>query len=328
MNKNISLISALWNYTKKPDYNLAPIEKSFKNKLGDIIKYWSLGIVVAFFAAILSAALLNNIGVDDSQNMLQDFFASSSVLMIVLIVFFIGPITEELTFRLGLRYSPYRFSFAFMFILLILFELAIANSYLAEKAFDMTLNYLGIFPFLGILLALIVLLGGLFGYILSKCKLSQKIDNFYQNKFQFIFYILTITFGVIHFFNFANFKELWFVLPFLVAPQLFLGFILAYIRMRYSLSWAIFYHFFHNTLAALPILLLTQISDESMDIILEGTDNKIMSMPFSDRLLLVSGGGISLMVLLLVIIFFSLLMKNHLKYLKLKKSPFNKIEQG
>jgi len=319
MSKNTSLLSSLWNYVKKPDYNISPVEKSFKEKLGDIIAYWSLGIVVAFFAAILSAALLSNVGVDDSQNILQDFFTNSSVIVIVLIVFFVGPITEELIFRLGLRYSPYRFGFTLVFVLLLLFELLIANSAWLESVLDTVISFLNLFLFLGMLLILIISLGFLLGYITSKCKFSKKIDSFYQKNFSLIFYSFTLTFGAIHFFNFANFKDLWLVLPFLVAPQLFLGFILAYIRMRYSLAWAMFYHFFHNTMAALPILLFAQISNESFDIITSGSDSDILNITSSDKLFLATGMGTSLLVFLLIIVFFSLLIRDHRRYSKLKK---------
>lgn len=320
MDKNTSLISSLWSYVKKPDYNLAPIDEPFIKKLSDILKYWSLGIVVAFFVSILSAAFLSNIGVDDSQNVLQDFFANSSIFIVALIAFFVGPITEELTFRLGLRYSPYRLGFALVFILFLLFELLTTTNAWFKVMLSGAMSSLGIFMFLGGLFVLMILFGLLFGYILSRCKFSQRIDNFYQKNFSIIFYGFTLTFATMHFFNFANFKSLWFVLPILVAPQLFLGFILAYIRMRYNLVWSIFYHFFYNTLAALPILLFAQISDKSFDVISRNGDNSILNMPFVDRLFLVTGAGTSLFVFVIAIIFFVLLIKDHNKYLKLKKT--------
>jgi membrane protease YdiL (CAAX protease family) len=324
MNKNTSLISSLWRYIKKPDYNLPPIEKSFKKKLGDILKYWSLGIVFAFFSTILSAVFLSNIGIDDSQNVLQDIFVSNSAIVIVLIIFFVGPITEELTFRLGLRYSPYRFGFALVFISFLLFELLLANNSWLEHALDMFVGSLGLFLFLSLVLILIISFGFLFGYILHRLKISKKINNFYQNNFALIFYSLTLIFGAVHFFNFSNFKDLWLVLPFLVAPQLFLGFILAYVRMRYSLAWAMFYHFFHNTMASLPILLFTQIDKKSFDIIMNGAEGDIFNIPFSDRLFLVAGIGVSLLIFLLFVIFFFFLIRNHIQYLKVKNKNISK----
>ncbi len=314
MNKNNSLISSLLAYIKKPDYNIAVVDQPFLKKLSDIIKYWSLGIVLAFLAAILSAAFLNNIGVDDSQNILQDFFANSSIYTVVLIVFFIGPINEELTFRLGLRYSPFKFSYAFTFLLFLFLESLMASNVRFEQVIDAMVNALGIFYFLALLLFGLATVGFLLGLLISKTILSKKIEKFYQNNFPFIFYSLTILFAAIHFFNFANSKDLLLVLPFLVAPQLFLGFILAFIRMRYSILWSIFYHFFHNALAALPILLFAQISDEGFDIILNGNNKEIQNIAINDQTFLLAGTIISLFVFIIVIVFFFLLIKDYRRF--------------
>jgi len=43
----------------------------------------------------------------------------------------------------------------------------------------------------------------------------------------------------------------------LVVPQFILGLILGFIRMSYGLNWSIIYHFLHNGLAALPIVLIS-----------------------------------------------------------------------
>ena len=318
MNKNRSnnyLLSSLLKYIRRPKYDLVSVTGSFKSKLSDMMQYWSLGVVVAFLSVMLSAIFLSNIGVDDSQNVLEDFFNNGSIFVIVLVVFFVGPITEELTFRLGLRFSPFRFGFALVFVLLLLLEVLMAVNMQLNDIFGNIILHLGTTYFLILSLFLIIVFGFLFSYIVSRSMISEKINNFYKKHFALIFYSFTFLFGVIHFFNFANFKELWFVLPLLFAPQIFLGFILSYIRMGYGLPWSIFYHFFHNTLAALPILLFAQISDESMDIILNSTDNNVQDVPFADRLLLLTGSGVSLLVFILVVIFFVQLMKNHRKYL-------------
>jgi len=320
MNKSASLISSLLDYVKKPNYNILPTNKPFFKKLGDIIKYWSLGIVLAFFIAILSSAFLNNIGADDSQNILQDFFKNNSILAIILIVFFVGPIIEELTFRLGLRYSPFNFAYAFVFVLFLLSEFLIASSENFEQIIDKTIDFFGIFYFFIVLLLVLVSLGFLLGFILSKITISKKISKFYQNNFPLIFYSSTILFASVHFFNFANFKELYLVLPFLVAPQLLLGFILAYIRMRYGLRWSIFYHFFHNSLSALPILIFSQISSDGFDKIVSTTKMETVDVVASDKFFLVLGSVVSLFIFINVVVFFILLLKDHKHYLRIKRS--------
>ncbi len=312
--KKISLLSSLWKYFKKPDYNLKPISASFSAKLADVLKYWSLGIIIAFFAGILSAMILNQAGIDDSQNVLQNFFIENSIFFIILLVFFWGPITEEFTFRLALRYSPYNFGFFLSFICFLFFEVLIAiNNNLNELIEDLIL-YLGTFYFFLAIVFLLIFNGFLFGWIIINSKLSKQIESFYNKNFSFIFYFFIIAFASLHIFNYTNFNELWLALPFLVAPQLFLGFILSYIRIRYGFVWSIFYHIFHNSLVSLPLLFFSQISNDSLEAIINKADNVALNIPISDLIYIFVGSIMSFFIFLLIVISFYFLIKDYKKY--------------
>ena len=171
--KQMSLLSSLWRYLKNPDYDLKPILSSFWGKFFDILRYWSLGVLLALFAGIVSALILNNAGIDDSQNVLQDFFADNSIFFIILLVFFLGPVSEEITFRLALRYSPYRFGIFLGFTGFLLFEVLVATNKNLLGLVDRLINLLGVFWFFGLILCLIIFSGLLAGWIISKTKLLK-----------------------------------------------------------------------------------------------------------------------------------------------------------
>jgi len=67
-------------------------------------------------------------------------------------------------------------------------------------------------------------------------------------------YTSTLLFGFIHITNFEITTRILIFSPILVAPQVFLGFYLAYIRGRFGLLWAIALHATFNGILMLPEL--------------------------------------------------------------------------
>jgi len=77
---------------------------------------------------------------------------------------------------------------------------------------------------------------------------EDKVLAFWNKYFKYFFYFSVLLFGFIHFFNFSNYRNLWSWIILLVFPQLIIGSILGYIRVRFSLPWSIAYHAFYNLL--------------------------------------------------------------------------------
>tara|TARA_R110002049_G_scaffold329_16_gene1900 strand:+ start:12790 stop:13353 length:564 start_codon:yes stop_codon:yes gene_type:complete len=79
----------------------------------------------------------------------------------------------------------------------------------------------------------------------------------FKNKkyFNYILYLSILLFAGIHLSNFKMSKELYFVAPFLVAPQLILGAFLSYVRVKLGLRWSIGLHATYNAILITPILL-------------------------------------------------------------------------
>lgn len=74
--------------------------------------------------------------------------------------------------------------------------------------------------------------------------------------FGFIFYALTLLFGFYHITNFKITNTILLLSPLLVAPQLFIGMLLGYIRVRLGLLWAITLHALYNLVIIGPLILL------------------------------------------------------------------------
>ncbi|MFS4492020.1 CPBP family intramembrane glutamic endopeptidase [Maribacter sp. 2308TA10-17] len=81
---------------------------------------------------------------------------------------------------------------------------------------------------------------------------------FFREKtyFKYIFYTLTILFGFIHISNFEISNTVILLSPILVAPQIGVGVIFGFIRIRFGLFWTILCHALFNLILMGPVLIL------------------------------------------------------------------------
>lgn len=147
----------------------------------------------------------------------------------------IGPILEELLFRAFLSFKR---ETLFMSIFFALIFFATDFSYYSFPTKQ---------TFIQITLALIV---SSFIFILSQ----KNIDKL-KYYFPFFFYTSIILFALVHIKNFfpLNDAVIW-IYPLLVLPQFFMGFALAFIRIRNGLIWSIILHMMINFFSALLML--------------------------------------------------------------------------
>lgn len=73
--------------------------------------------------------------------------------------------------------------------------------------------------------------------------------------FKTIFYIVTLLFGFYHILNFELTTTTLLFTPLLVAPQISVGVFLGFVRVRFSLLWAIAFHSLYNFILMAPLLL-------------------------------------------------------------------------
>ncbi len=72
--------------------------------------------------------------------------------------------------------------------------------------------------------------------------------------FKYAFYSSAILFGTVHLSNFESLKDFLWLAPVLVAPQVFAGFFLGFIRVKLGLEWAMLLHACHNGIIIGPLL--------------------------------------------------------------------------
>ncbi len=73
--------------------------------------------------------------------------------------------------------------------------------------------------------------------------------------FGFFFYLITLIFGFYHITNFEISPTVIYLAPLLVAPQLCIGLILGYVRVKLGLIWAMVLHSMYNVVLVGPIVL-------------------------------------------------------------------------
>ncbi|MEM6644553.1 MAG: CPBP family intramembrane glutamic endopeptidase [Bacteroidota bacterium] len=71
--------------------------------------------------------------------------------------------------------------------------------------------------------------------------------------FPFLIYASALLFGYVHIFNFEG-EVSWWKVPLAVLPQIIMGLLLAFIRVRYGLVWSMFSHAFWNLIPTLAFL--------------------------------------------------------------------------
>ncbi len=87
----------------------------------------------------------------------------------------------------------------------------------------------------------------------SLLKTARKVwDKFYG----WVFYLMTMAFGLMHIMNFEPSLNIYLLAPILVAPQILIGINLGYLRVRFGLIWSILFHAFYNGVL-MSIALLT-----------------------------------------------------------------------
>jgi hypothetical protein len=190
------------------DYLRNPIdekedESTFGNKVRTLIYLFLFSLLAIYLYGILLAVLESIHWIDAGVNENSSIVYRYTYLKLILLGAVVAPVTEELIFRLPLRYK-YNYLFRWTAILVVSIKHA------------------------------------------DKATCEEKIKACWDKYFKYFFYFIILIFGCVHFFNFSNYRNVWSWIIVLVFPQLIIGSILGYIRVRFSIVWSMGYHAFHN----------------------------------------------------------------------------------
>ena len=90
-------------------------------------------------------------------------------------------------------------------------------------------------------------------------KTSNSLRSFWTKRYKYIFYFSALIFGFVHLFNFPFSLTILLLSPILVAPQIILGSIIGYLRVRYGFMMGFFMHALHNAVfVGLGLLAMSQ----------------------------------------------------------------------
>ncbi len=256
MQKSKPLILQVLGYIAHPvvcEYDRAPWYLTILN----VIRLWSLSFVFAVFFALLSNLLLQDAGYSQEDFKLTELITDFSPFAIFFLVAIWAPVSEEVAFRLWLKFSPFKWALGIGFFLLFL-VLLIEPPFFPEEMLLLDSSQ-GILNSLGFLSISFVLIFS----VLKVKAISFFVESFFKKYFHVFFYTLALLFAFIHLTNYdVDFKEIWYFAPLLIFPQLFLSFIITFIRMKYGFFWAMFSHSLNNIIAITPILLLSSVLEK------------------------------------------------------------------
>jgi len=153
-----------------------------------------------------------------------------------LIAILFAPVVEELTFRLGLKFTKANFIIMCAGII-----------YITIKVLFNTESYIA--------LLISVLVNILFFFIIQ-AKAKSRLEKFWKTNEVTIFYLLLGLFSLFHLANYELNKQMGVLSFILVLPHFFAGIILSYARLKLGIVPAILLHTLGNAAIFLPSLLI------------------------------------------------------------------------
>ncbi len=297
MSNKVPLTKEFLQYIAKPKTQVSK-KPSFKRMFFNVARLWSVIFLVSMFFAMLANFFLAQEGYSEDDFAITKITQEFPYLLVFFIIVFWAPLSEELAFRLWLRFSPVNWALGLGFLSMFLVTFPVF-SFIPENFFSLDsaegFARMVLFTFS---ISLIV-------YLLLRIQaIKDFLGHFFEKRFKFFFYSLAIIFAVLHITNYdVDLREVWYFAPILIFPQLFLSFTISFIRMRYGFSWAVFTHALNNFVAITPLLLIMNLDPNLLRG--ENVEQVLDHLSLSDMLFLFLTS--SFLILVFAFCFFSLI---------------------
>ncbi len=229
MNFN-QLLRDYLSFLKKPD--LSGMVASTPYKLIRTFQLWSITLLFVLVSSSLISEFIDLPEHDAFDQMIKQFgYAMFFVFAVI-----IGPFLEEVIFRLPMRFKTKYVIIGYIFLLLY-FTVPIGDA--LDAATLATGGALGV-------LFLAILIAGIY----SITRYKEQIAIGWREKFPSVFYGYSILFAFVHIFNFEEVSlQLLLLSPLITLPQLFLGFGMGYVRIRFGFWYGYLFHVLNNGFA-------------------------------------------------------------------------------
>lgn len=212
-----------------------------------LVKLLGFSFAAVFFISIVTGLLLQSLGLsrpdiseDFTDMMNSSFFFFGAVIL--------APLIEEVLFR-----SWMGAVWGVLLVLPLLLWGVVLILFLQDKALSPSLD-------LTIVIAISALIGA---YCIQYCRTATQKGHHeaaLQRVFPLIFWVTAIGFGALHLANFED-SGLGVMAVLIILPQLFMGAVLGYLRMRFGLLCAIGYHAAYNgVLVSITLLIMRSVS--------------------------------------------------------------------
>ena len=228
-----------WDFLLQP--NLEQNTFRFRIKLWNFLVVLGLDVViVAILLGVIYSVKyfgwldINLYNEPDVPNMIMFV---SWVLSVTLVI----PLIEEFVFRLHLR--PTKVNLGISVVAIIIYPIV---NFFPKNCSAALMTIIG---------ALVVLL--LVLYFAFSGRINRMIEEQWHKNYLIVFCITALVFGGVHILNYKLTLSLLIFSPLVVAPQLFLGVNIGYLRVRYGFGWGLLLHIVHNIVfAVIPIVLI------------------------------------------------------------------------
>ncbi len=259
------LLLKFFNYIKKPT-QLPNKNNSILQKLWNTIRLWGLQFTIAITLAVVIQIALSLFNLQDTGHAISENLTKETAVLMLIYGAIIAPIIEELTFRLPLKYKPINIGFFISFQFLFLLTQLLSISPKLDNNIGLKLQDLNQFLSENILITIGIYISIIFlltitttislYFIETVIGIGKELQKKLTKLYPLFFYFIVMYFGLMHIFNYTNFKDIWFLTLLLVSPQIIIGLFLGYIRTQYGLFWAILNHMIHNTVTLTPAVLI------------------------------------------------------------------------
>lgn len=259
-----SFFTDLSNFFKHPvKYEQTPPKVEWLK----VLQSYALLSAGALVAGIIASVTLSYFG-PDSENAIEGLFDGQTTWQdIALLAVVVGPILEELAFRLLLRFSKVTLAFG----------IPLFGGFLG-LFFGQSLTL----PYASLLLVLSFILFIAF----SLTKNFESYREHYHKAYPYLLYGTVLSFGFAHLTNFSNPIDLIWFAPLINLPQLWAGALFTYVRVKFGFLFTTAFHMIYNAVAVSPILTLYAFG---IDLDTELTQESIESLLNTNELITISG---------------------------------------
>lgn len=211
------------------------VEKTFREKINFLLRLFLVLLIfkIIYFTSTYLIKTIDAINFPIVSTSFEMDTYSGIHQFLILAVFL--PVFEELTFRLGLKFTKWNF----VIMLTGLTFLSLKIFFKLDLVSSITIGAVSVFVF----------------SIFLKKQTLEKLTQFWKNNRLVVFYGLLICFSTLHLSNYElHFSNLLYA-PILVLPHFFAGLIFSYARLKSGIILSISLHILNNALIAFPILL-------------------------------------------------------------------------